>query len=45
MCSLQHLAKTSPDVVKRWVNEAQEAVNSDSVMVRLSCTYIYIFKL
>jgi hypothetical protein len=22
----QHLAKTSPDVVKRWVNEAQEAV-------------------
>lgn len=24
----------SPDVVKRWVNEAQEAVNSDSVMVQ-----------
>ncbi len=31
---MQHLAKTSHDVVKRWVNEAQEAVNSDNVMVQ-----------
>ena len=31
---LQHLARTSPDVVKRWVNEAQEAVSSDNVMVQ-----------
>lgn len=28
--------KTSPDVVKRWVNEAQEAVNSDNMMVQVS---------
>ncbi|XP_059080210.1 coatomer subunit gamma-2-like [Tigriopus californicus] len=25
---------TGPDVVKRWVNEAQEAVSSDSIMVQ-----------
>ena len=24
-----HLFKTSPEIVKRWVNEAQEALNSD----------------
>lgn len=30
----QHLSKTSLDVTKRWVNEAQEAVNSDNVMVQ-----------
>lgn len=28
------LMNTSPEVVKRWVNEAQEAVNSDNVMVQ-----------
>ena len=28
------LMSTSPDIVKRWVNEAQEAVNSDNVMVQ-----------
>ena len=33
---LQHLAKVSPDVVKRWVNEAQEAVSSDNVMVQVT---------
>ena len=32
---LKHLSKTSHDVVKRWVNEAQEAVNSDNVMVQV----------
>ncbi|ELU14014.1 hypothetical protein CAPTEDRAFT_162815 [Capitella teleta] len=34
LTSSLHLAKTSPDVVKRWVNEAQEAVNSDNIMVQ-----------
>jgi uncharacterized membrane protein len=31
----QHLLKDSYDVVKRWVNEAQEMVSSDSVMVQV----------
>lgn len=30
----QHLSRGSADVVKRWVNEAQEAVSSDNVMVQ-----------
>lgn len=34
LVSSLHLAQTLPDGVKRWVNEAQEAVNSDSVMVQ-----------
>ncbi|XP_064632835.1 coatomer subunit gamma-2-like [Lineus longissimus] len=34
LCSSLHLMRTSHDVVKRWVNEAQEAVNSDNVMVQ-----------
>ena len=34
LASSLHLSKTSHDVVKRWVNEAQEAVNSDSIMVQ-----------
>ncbi|XP_054713331.1 coatomer subunit gamma-2-like isoform X2 [Uloborus diversus] len=34
LVSSLHLMKSSPDVVKRWVNEAQEAVNSDNVMVQ-----------
>lgn len=34
LTSSLHLCKTSPDIVKRWVNEAQEAVNSDNVMVQ-----------
>lgn len=29
-----HLARTIPDGVKRWANEAQEALNSDNVMVQ-----------
>ena len=32
----QHLCKGSHDVVKRWVNEAQEAVSSDNVMVQVN---------
>ena len=31
---LQHLSKNSFDVVKRWVNEAQEAASSDNIMVQ-----------
>jgi coatomer protein complex subunit gamma len=34
LTSSLHLAKQNNDVVKRWVNEAQEAVNSDSIMVQ-----------
>ncbi|XP_013792446.2 coatomer subunit gamma-2-like, partial [Limulus polyphemus] len=34
LVSSLHLMRVSPDVVKRWVNEAQEAVNADNVMVQ-----------
>ena len=34
---LQHLLKSGNDVVKRWVNEAQEAVSSDNAMVQVCC--------
>ncbi|XP_063218123.1 coatomer subunit gamma-2 [Bacillus rossius redtenbacheri] len=34
LVSSLHLTRIASDVVKRWVNEAQEAVNSDSVMVQ-----------
>ncbi|XP_052869938.1 coatomer subunit gamma [Anopheles cruzii] len=34
LVSSLHLASTAGDVVKRWVNEAQEAVNSDNIMVQ-----------
>lgn len=34
LVSSLHLTKIAGDVVKRWVNEAQEAVNCDSVMVQ-----------
>jgi len=34
LSSSLHLSRQSPEVVKRWVNEAQEAVNSDNVMVQ-----------
>lgn len=38
LVSSLHLTKVAGDVVKRWVNEAQEAVNSD----RLVSSYSYI---
>ncbi|XP_071083421.1 coatomer subunit gamma-2-like [Haliotis cracherodii] len=34
LVSSLHLSKGSHDITKRWVNEAQEAVNSDNVMVQ-----------
>ncbi|XP_039264916.1 coatomer subunit gamma-2-like [Styela clava] len=34
LVSALHLARKAPDVVKRWVNEAQEACSSDNVMVQ-----------
>ncbi|XP_075238587.1 coat protein (coatomer) gamma isoform X1 [Lycorma delicatula] len=34
LVSSLHLTKVAGEVVKRWVNEAQEAVNSDSIMVQ-----------
>uniref|UniRef100_A0A8D9BH58 Coatomer subunit gamma n=3 Tax=Cacopsylla melanoneura TaxID=428564 RepID=A0A8D9BH58_9HEMI len=32
--SIFHMTKHSPDLVKRWVNEVQEALNSENVMVQ-----------
>ncbi|KAG5882713.1 hypothetical protein JTB14_020557 [Gonioctena quinquepunctata] len=34
LVSSLHMTKLAPEVVKRWVNEAQEAVNSDNIMVQ-----------
>lgn len=34
LVSSLHLTKIAGDVVKRWVNEVQEAINSDNVMVQ-----------
>ncbi|RWS30904.1 Coatomer subunit gamma-2-like protein [Leptotrombidium deliense] len=34
LVSSLHMAKVIPEGIKRWVNEAQEAVNSDNVMVQ-----------
>ncbi|XP_065829385.1 coatomer subunit gamma-2-like [Oscarella lobularis] len=34
LTSALHLTKTGFDVVKRWVNEAQQALSSDNVMVQ-----------
>lgn len=34
LVSSLHLSKGSQEVIKRWVNEAQEAVSSDNVMVQ-----------
>ncbi|UYV63358.1 COPG1 [Cordylochernes scorpioides] len=34
LVSSQHMMKVSHEVVKRWVNEAQEAINSDNIMVQ-----------
>lgn len=34
LVSSLHLASTANDVVKRWANEAQEALNSDNIMVQ-----------
>ncbi|XP_046975777.1 coatomer subunit gamma-2-like [Vanessa cardui] len=33
LVSALHLSTTAPDLVKRWANEAQEAINSDNAMV------------
>lgn len=34
LVSALHLSSTAGDVVKRWANEAQEALNSDNIMVQ-----------
>lgn len=34
LVSSLHMSKIASDVIKRWVNEAQEAVNSDNIMVQ-----------
>ncbi|CAH0712927.1 unnamed protein product, partial [Brenthis ino] len=33
LVSALHLSSTAPDLVRRWANEAQEALNSDNAMV------------
>ncbi|KAG7295527.1 hypothetical protein JYU34_021738 [Plutella xylostella] len=33
LVSALHLSATAPDLVRRWVGEAQEAINSDNAMV------------
>lgn len=33
---VQHLLDRGNDAVKRWVNEAQEAVSSDNMMVQVN---------
>lgn len=39
----QHMVKMSFDVVKRWVNEAQEAASSDNIMVQVSEMFTSLF--
>ena len=34
LVSSVHLMRQGPEVVKRWVNEVQEAVNNDNIMVQ-----------
>ncbi len=34
LTSSAHLMRQGPEVVKRWVNEIQEAVNNDNIMVQ-----------
>ncbi|KAF2898387.1 hypothetical protein ILUMI_07790 [Ignelater luminosus] len=34
LVSSLHMTKMASDVIKRWVNEAQEAVNSENIMVQ-----------
>lgn len=41
LVSSLHLAKTSGELVKRWVNEAQEAFSSDKYVFR--SMYILLF--
>ncbi|XP_072948441.1 coatomer subunit gamma-like [Epargyreus clarus] len=33
LVSALHLSSTAPDLVRRWANDAQEAINSDNAMV------------
>lgn len=39
------MVKMSYDVVKRWVNEAQEAASSDNIMVQVGGTLFLTFNL
>lgn len=44
LTSSLHLTRIANDVVKRWVNEAQEAVNSDKyVYQNISCLQTLIY--
>uniref|UniRef100_A0A8C9FMZ3 Coatomer subunit gamma-2 n=1 Tax=Pavo cristatus TaxID=9049 RepID=A0A8C9FMZ3_PAVCR len=41
LVSSLHMMKISYDVVKRWINEAQEAASSDNIMVQLYVNQSY----
>jgi hypothetical protein len=43
LVSSLHLTKIAGDVVKRWVNEVQEAVNSDRYVFLNSASYLCVF--
>ena len=43
LVSSLHLFKTAPEVIKRWVNEAQEALSSDKYFFRNFRFYSSIF--
>ncbi len=40
---MQHMSRLQPDLVKRWINEVQEAANSDSIMVQVKFIRLYLF--
>lgn len=43
LASSLHLTRIANDVVKRWVNEAQEAVNSDKYVSKILVVYKNLF--
>lgn len=43
LASSLHLTRIANDVVKRWVNEAQEAVNSDKYVSKILVLYKNLF--
>ena len=40
LVSALHLMRSSPDVVKRWSNEAQEALNSDRSVLEMQSSHL-----
>jgi len=42
---IKHLLKKNPEIVRRWVNEVQEAVSSDHPMVQVRTMMILMFQM